>query len=483
MQPFTPKNIKGAILTIAWILFASQKAPAQFTGIAPPSTPLLGAAASGDTAKVKDLLKAGTNPNEGCFLGIRPVGFSLMLQNREMFQAFREAGVDFTSRCDPGTTALMWAAYSTDSSVDLAEPILTAGVDVNARDRNGDTALTWALRSGNLPMVRLLERAGASRNVPVRAAVQKAIALLQASAPQFVRVSGCVSCHHQNLPAMAMRLAGDRGIPFDTSLANEQVKSVMAMWNSLREDILKGTARVPNPPIVVSYSLIGLDASKYPADDTTKAMVGLITRFQGADGGWRSDIRRPPMEASDFTATALSLRSLQLYGGDPERISRAAAWLLKQEPHTFEDRVMQILGLSWAGADRNAIQQRTRTLLGEKRVDGGWAQAGNLESDAYSTGQALVALHTAGALKPSDEAYQNAVDFLLRTQRPDGSWWVRSRAFPIQPYKESGFPHGKDQWISAAGTSWAAMALSIAAEPAGSMAQAGDSGTLRLASR
>ena len=40
-----------------------------------------------------------------------------------------------------------------------------------------------------------------------------------------------------------------------------------------------------------------------------KAMVGFITSFQDADGNWRSDIRRPPLEASDFTATALSLRS------------------------------------------------------------------------------------------------------------------------------------------------------------------------------
>jgi len=465
MQPTPLKRIKGPVMTIAWILLASDSASAQFTGIAPPSTPLLGAAASGDTAKVKDLLKGGANPNDGCFLGIRPVGFSLMMQNREMFQAFREAGVDLTSRCDPGTTALMWAAYSTDSSVDFADPILKGGVDVNARDKNGDTALVWALRSGNLAMVRRLERAGASRDVPVRAAVQKAIALLQASAPQFVRVSGCVSCHHQNLPAMAMRLAGERGIAFDASAANEQVKSVMAVWNSLREGMQKGTASVPNPPIVVSYSLVGLDASRYPADETTQAMVGMITRLQGADGGWRSDIKRPPLEASDFTATALSLRSLQLYGGDPQRVSRAGGWLLKQEPRTFEDGVMQLLGLSWARADQTAIQERTRTLLAEQRVDGGWAQAANLDADAYSTGQALVALHTAGALKPSDGAYQSAVDFLLRSQRPDGSWWVRSRAFPIQPYKESGFPHGKDQWISAAGTSWAAMALSLAAEP------------------
>jgi hypothetical protein len=52
--------------------------------------------------------------------------------------------------------------------------------------------------------------------------------------------------------------------------------------------------------------------------------------------------------------------------------------------------------------------------------------------------------------------------FCYETQLADGSWLVRSRSFPFQPLKDSGFPHGKDQWISAAGTSWAAMALSLA---------------------
>jgi hypothetical protein len=51
------------------------------------------------------------------------------------------------------------------------------------------------------------------------------------------------------------------------------------------------------------------------------------------------------------------------------------------------------------------------------------------------------------------------VQYLLRTQLEDGTWFVRSRAFGFQPYFESGFPHGKDQFISAAATSWAAMAL------------------------
>jgi len=36
---------------------------------------------------------------------------------------------------------------------------------------------------------------------------------------------------------------------------------------------------------------------------------------------------------------------------------------------------------------------------------------------------------------------------------------------PIQPYFESGFPHGRDQFISAAATNWAATALALAAAP------------------
>jgi hypothetical protein len=52
----------------------------------------------------------------------------------------------------------------------------------------------------------------------------------------------------------------------------------------------------------------------------------------------------------------------------------------------------------------------------------------------------------------------------MRTQYADGSWYVRSRAVKFQPYFESGFPFGHEQWISAAGTAWAAMALSVTVE-------------------
>jgi hypothetical protein len=64
-------------------------------------------------------------------------------------------------------------------------------------------------------------------------------------------------------------------------------------------------------------------------------------------------------------------------------------------------------------------------------------------------------------MKANDSLYERGVQFLLRTQLADGSWFVKSRTEAFQPYFETGFPHGHDQWISAAGTSWAIAALAL----------------------
>ena len=88
-----------------------------------------------------------------------------------------------------------------------------------------------------------------------------------------------------------------------------------------------------------------------------------------------------------------------------------------------------------------------------------------MSSDAFATAQALVALHDGAGMPVNDPVWQRGVQYLLRTQLEDGSWHVKSRAFGFQPYFESGFPHGHDQWISAAATSWATIALVYAAEP------------------
>ena len=90
-----------------------------------------------------------------------------------------------------------------------------------------------------------------------------------------------------------------------------------------------------------------------------------------------------------------------------------------------------------------------------------------MASDAYATGQAMTALRASG-VAVGDDAYARGVRYLVSTQLADGSWYVKTRALPVQAHFETGFPHGRDQFISAAATNWAVQALIPAAarEPA-----------------
>jgi len=122
--------------------------------------------------------------------------------------------------------------------------------------------------------------------------------------------------------------------------------------------------------------------------------------------------------------------------------------------------VWRLIGLAWAARDKDAIKRAQRELVAIQRSDGGWSDLPSMESNAYATGRALFALQSAG-LPVSEPIYQRGVQFLLNSQMEDGSWYVRTRALGFQPYFDSGFPYGVDQFISAAGTSWATMALTL----------------------
>jgi squalene cyclase len=164
-----------------------------------------------------------------------------------------------------------------------------------------------------------------------------------------------------------------------------------------------------------------------------------------------------------MTYTALSIRSLQAFGTAEQkaRIERARAWLLKTKPKDTEERVFRLRGLKYSEADAQEIGEATRELAAAQREDGGWGQTDSMASDAYATGAALVALHEAVGMKEVAENYRRGVKFLLQFQREDGTWHVATRSKPIQKYFESGFPYGKDQFISISATGWAVAALAL----------------------
>jgi hypothetical protein len=424
---------------------------------------LIAALIHNDTAAVMSLLEKGADPNEGQMAGFPPVFLSLVHQNNAVFHALVAKGADLQRRDPSGSTVLMWAAFNEKGDPKIVEELLRRGFDVNAMNKAGETALTWASRRGSTAVVAALERAGASNQAAIRDAAQRAIALLQKSGAEFVRVSGCVSCHHTSLPQMAVALARGRGLNVDEKTVQFATSATIAEIKPVQEQMLHNRDRFPDPPVSLSFTLLGLAADRYPADSTTDAMAQVVAMWQRPDGGFQSLPARPPIEGSHFAATALSLRAMQLYGkNSEEQVARAADWLSHSTPTTNEDAAMRMLGMSWAGAPAEELKAAAKSLLAEQRPDGGWAQLPGLETDAYATGQVLVALKWSGQLPASDAAYQRGLGFLLRTQFPDGSWRVRTRSFPVQPYKESGFPFGKDQWISATGTGWATMALTLA---------------------
>ena len=302
----------------------------------------------------------------------------------------------------------------------------------------------------------------------IKKAVNKTLPLLQTSSHLFLEnAGGCQSCHHQDLTAVSLSLAKEKGFTVNDTILNEIFDSVNSVIRS-RKDVLSQNG---DPVAIVmssGYQLWALWANKYKSNKLIEMLVKNLMQRQIYDGSWVSPNPRPPLEYYAFSATALMVSALQYYSPSslkPEidqRIEKARGWMIKTIPENNEERIFQLLGLKWINGDKNFIHQQAKKLLATQHEDGGWSQLPTLESDSYATGQALYALYETGQLKTNDPAFEKGISFLLKTQYEDGSWKVKSRSIPFVPFVQNGFPHDKDQFISAAGTNWATMALTLA---------------------
>src|SRR5882724_1138317 len=228
---------------------------AQIPDFTPP-TPLIAALMHNDTMEAKHLLEKGADPNEGRLLGFSPVFLSVIYQNKAVFDAIVAKRVDLQERDPWGSTLLMWAAFNDKGNPEIVEELLERGLDPNATNKAGETALTWAVRRGSTAVVTALERAGASNQAVIRDAAQRSVTLLQKSGTQFVRVSGCVSCHHTFLPQMAAELARSRGLSVDEKTANMETAATIGMVKPVREELLRNPNKLPDPPVTLSYGLL-----------------------------------------------------------------------------------------------------------------------------------------------------------------------------------------------------------------------------------
>jgi len=307
----------------------------------------------------------------------------------------------------------------------------------------------------------------------IRSAANRAVAVVQHGSTGFYKFMDCFSCHDHALPMLAFRMARERGVRVDETAASQ-----VAAKGLLASPDLSSIDRAVQYPMIVDpapgdgWALIAAHAAGVQPNLVTAVYARRMANWQRPDGHWPTGDDRPPQSYSLFTATAVALRAMQsdmpvqLRREADERVARGKAWLLTAEPRSTEDSTFRLFGLHWAGATPDESKAAARDLLALQRPKGGWAQLRHMEPDAYSTGEALVALHEAGGVPVTDPAWQKGLQYLLSTQDARGAWHVRTRmlspAAVSPPYFETGFPYGHDQFLSTDATCWAAMALMLA---------------------
>ena len=216
---------------------------------------------------------------------------------------------------------------------------------------------------------------------------------------------------------MTLVAARARGIAVDETAAREQLRVVAATLEGRREAALVGSEINETAGNI----LMALAASNHPADLATDAMAYFLRMRQQADGRWRPLVidHRPPINSGDIEVTAVAIRRcarmrrsrIGRSTSAPPNAAPPGCTACRHERPT--QRAFQLLGLVWGGIKRDdeKLRAAAKQLLGEQRADGGWSQLPTLESDAFATGQTLVALREAGAIAVTDAAYQRRCDF------------------------------------------------------------------------
>lgn len=465
-------------------------------------TALMWAAYRGDIATLKLLLDAGADVNAEGPMGT-PLSHAAWADRTAAARLLLERGAKANQAAHmDGYTALHWAASTEDKDATLVKLLLKHGADPNLGGGEHvepfmgtlQTPLMLARRRGETPILTALLAVGATNATPdripvktppsrvlptkldtatFRSAISQAVAPLQETSLEskkaFVRHASrqdCVSCHQQYLPMAAIGAARKAHAQVDTDseqallkmVSQGELKNIETDWQALFH---------PDPVYTKGYAFFAYAAQDLPATEYTDSWVHHLSAIQGKEGQWFNNLPRPPIQSGDIGATALAVHALQRYPlasrkvEFEKRVDRARRWLWNAKPQNNEGQVYQILGLAWVGELPGKLQPLAKALLAEQRTDGGWAQLPGTKSDAYATGQAVYALRIGAAMANSHAAIERGRRFLLETQLDDGTWYVRRRAFPFQPTMNSGFPHGRDSWISAAATSWAVLALSL----------------------
>jgi hypothetical protein len=308
----------------------------------------------------------------------------------------------------------------------------------------------------------------------VQETVKRSVGYLEKEGLAWKAERKCASCHHVPYMIWALNEARFKGYP-----VNEKALTEVTAWTFAPGDPAKVfLQRKPDPkaptkkvvPLAALTMFLAVESNR-ALDGPTRAglrrLVPLLLAEQADEGTWSlPDGGRPPLVADKEVLTTWTYLALSAPGADDQAdASREAArekavkWL-KATPAgvTHQTWVLRLLLQQRLGKPRQEMEPTVKRLRALQNADGGWSQAKEMASDAFATGQTLYALSLAG-VPGDDPAIRRGQAFLVKSQKPDGSWAMTSR--PSKP----GDKGSKNlDPITFAGTGWGTVGL-VASAP------------------
>jgi hypothetical protein len=294
----------------------------------------------------------------------------------------------------------------------------------------------------------------------VRRSVERSLAFLEKDGLAWMEQKKCASCHAVPLTLWSQYEARKHGFAIhDKAIDGLRTKALAEYVNDPK---LKPAGQEGAPgtlSVAPIYLSLGVAAAGPPDGETNKALdrfAGHLLSVQQADGSWGDPNGGPkttntPVKDTNDVLTMWVLLALASRDAGPASWpaarDRALAWLKKATPgDSNQSLVVRVLTRHRFGKP-DEWRPLVKELLGKQNPDGGWSQLKDRPSDAFATGQALYALGTVGT-PATDPAIGRAWNYLVQSQRDDGSWLVHTRA-----------PKGHDVIISYFGSGWATLGL------------------------
>jgi len=306
----------------------------------------------------------------------------------------------------------------------------------------------------------------------VERTVDRAISYLQAESAAWLKQRRCAACHHVAMPLWALSEAARRGYATDQRYVADMAEAALgSRQKMIASGLVSDPSKPPDPRpmgrgVSIGAVFMAVAVRALPSlDEGQKQSVAQIAadavKKQREDGSWEFFLSRPPINENQGTDAAWILMALQGTAAPDAAQSRrvsldkGTAWLGRAGAGgTYQEKVLKLLVAIRAGTPRGKMEPAIDELLALQRPDGGWGQMAKMPSDAFATGQTLYVLSLAGCTAGQPQI-RRAIEFLVASQKADGSWPMSSRATP------DGSPGSAKLLtpITCAASSWATLAL------------------------